>query len=216
MLNRAQRAAAHIVLLLGSYLAVAQAVAATSDEIRRYDVAAVIRRLLPAPNAPVGYLDFKRWVSKIVEVDGNTLGEPYRTNSYTYRGEIPLYAGGRRILSENMRDQYQWTITFSGARAGPGLVRIHSDASTNDATMPGATYLRRAGLTLRPQACEEMGSGNYSRYYLIAAPGKAPALLQISKSTGSGGVWWSYEVYYRWFEEDLPPLDRRTPCTKAD
>jgi hypothetical protein len=125
---------------------------------------------------------------------------------YIYEARIPLYARGRRLLAENMNDEYQWKVFVAGPRAMPTHVYIRSQWPV--AQPAGAAYFTSQGLTLDPIVCESFGGSdaNYNAIYKVSATGKHPMLLRISKSTGSGGIRYSYEI--TWFSISAASLSR--------
>lgn len=195
----------------------AQTVPSVQSENARYDLAGLVKRLM-LDRDPKGfrgdYIALKSVIGPLQQVTEADLRKPdpeyFPGNAsnffYIYETRIPLYARGRRLLAENMSDQYQWKVFVAGPRAMPTNIYIRSQWPV--AHPAGASYFTSHGLTLDPIVCEKLGGSeaNYNAVYKVRAPGKHPLLLTISKSTGSGGVRYSYEV--TWFSISAASLPR--------
>lgn len=191
-------------LSLATAASVAQG-AAPPSQIERYELASVVKSLM-IDREKTGfrgdYLSFKSMFSPLREVEGATRRvagpESFPGKEadffYIYEARIPLYVRKERLLAENMKDEYLWRVFVAGPRAAPSNVYIMSQWPVGQPA--GATYFNAQGLKLDVVSCEKLGgsSTNYNAYYKVSAPGKFPLLLGISKSTGSGGVWYSYEI----------------------
>jgi hypothetical protein len=119
---------------------------------------------------------------------------PGANYSKIYRGEMQLEVGGKPFMLPTMEDARQnWTVYIAGPNANADVLFIRGDQV---ASPGGASYFRGAGLTLLPLACKVIDPNNYEAFYTVQVAGKHPAVLQISKSTGSAGVWYSYGLYW--------------------
>jgi len=126
---------------------------------------------------------------------------------YVYAGKIPLYVSGKRFLAENMEDQYLWTIYIAGSKGYVSKVYIKSGSTVDPSLSGGEQYFIHAGFKLELLSCKSMGSENYGTYYKAYAPNKQPIILGISKSAGSGGTWYQYEI--SWEEIKISDLDQQ-------
>jgi len=164
------------------------------EEKIKYELSSVIQELAKYES----YLQFKSIV-KGIRVASSKEQEPsfsfpsiYLGYSKIYIGEMPIYVNGKRFLAENMSDQYSWTVYVAGSQAGASNVYISSRESVRHDLLGGASYFNKAGLTLEPLICNSSDTNtNYNAYYKIHGTN---IILNISKSTGSSGVWYSYGI----------------------
>lgn len=175
-------------------------------DLEKYELASVVKNLMIDKASNVGfrhdYLHFKSLLSGIRLVAENELRRPsyqgFPGNPddylYVYEGKMPVFVNGQRLLDENMKDQYLWSVYFAGPKAFVSTAYILSEQSVR--TVAGASYFSSAGLKLDPLSCDTYGGSgtDYSAYYKVSAPNKEPLVLGITKSVGSGGMWYSYEI----------------------
>jgi hypothetical protein len=185
-----------------------QAPALSENDPTKYELSTVVKSLMVSTSTKTGfqgdYLYFKSLLSGIrllstKEINTPSPGSfPGNADDYLhiYEGKLPLFIKGQRFLAENMEDKYLWSAHFAGPQAYVSSVYIRSEKPVVPRIGAGASYFSAAGLKLDALSCEKLGGSNtnYSAYYRVSAPSKYPIVLGISKSTGSGGVWYSYEI----------------------
>lgn len=174
-----------------------------NSEKSKFELANVVRGLLvDKGSSGTQYLDLKKLVRNLhyfTNDENAKAGSTFFPGDYNrygkiYRGEIALFVNGKRFLGENMEDQYSWIVYVAGPNAAPSTLYITSDKTV--AASGGPSYFRKAGLTLQPIACSSVSGGNYDGYFIVSAPGKRSAILQIRESSGSGGSWYSYGLFW--------------------
>lgn len=195
--------------------------AADDAELAKYELANVVKGLMSDKTAESpSYLFFKKYVRNMVSVSADQASGPYsfpgnvRDYGKVYRGEMPLNVNGKRFLAENMADKYSWVVYVAGSNAQPNVLHLKGDPVINSG---GQSYFIKAGIQLQPIACDVIDSQNYEGYYFASTPGKSPIVLQINKSTGSGGVWYSYGIFWNGFPvKDLPQTAAIGACSIKD
>lgn len=148
------------------------------------------------------YNEFKEYVREIKFVgmaDGPRLQPSTATlrGFKAYTGTTGLMIRGQRAIVENVEDDYKWRVFFGGPEVAATSIELSADKTVviQEGKGNGAAYFREAGFTLIPIACDAMGYGNNNAVYAASFPGKFPALLSISASTGSGGQSMSYALF---------------------
>lgn len=174
--------------------------------IKTYELAHLIKQLMVSTD-PVSskdsYLEMKEVFGKLKQAEPSDLAptgnETFPRSEtdffYIYQGRVNLLAKGKPLATDRMQDNPSWRVWVAGQKALVTNVWLMSENSAK--AKGGPSYLRSQGLTLDPLACQAVNGGNYSAYYKVSAPGKRPAILEISASSGSGGTWYSYQV--TWF-----------------
>jgi len=161
------------------------------------------------------YNDFKEIARDIRRVEkgdrfpGEFYGKVSRGDNL-FRGTTKILVDGKRLLAENIEDDYDWGVYVSGPKIEANVVSISSSRPVRVGVDAGANYFRKARFRLIPLICYSQSSlentSNYEALYLILYPGKAPAFFSISTSTGSGGHWVSYVLHYgpvAWYDVAL-------------
>lgn len=181
---------------------------ATTQDVGRFELSSIVKGLMIDKSGRDGfrgdYLYFKSLLTEIHLLSDQELRkaspESFSGNPadylYIYEGKMPLFVKGRRFLAENMEDKYLWSVHVAGPKAFVSSVYIRSEKPVARDASGGAAYFTGSGLKLDPLSCESPGktNNNYTALYKVSAPNKHPVLLSISKSTGSAGVWYSYEL----------------------
>lgn len=192
-------------VLLAILLAVSMpAIGADEADASKLELATVIKIMMPAKNGPgFGYLDAKKFARNFRQLSqreavANSEYFPGEFPRYgqVLRGEMELYVGGTRFLVENMQDQYTWPVFIAGPRAAPTSLFIRGDRPVG--SNGGPNYFRKNGVELVPVVCNKLdgSNNNYESVFIASAPGKQTIVLQINKSTGSGGTWYNYGVHW--------------------
>jgi len=183
----------YVVLFALMFATYSSAAKPLPEEKIKYELSSVIQELAKYES----YLQFKSIV-KGIRVASQKEQEPpsfpgnYLKYSKIYIGEIPIYVNGKRFLAENMSDQYSWTVYVAGSQVDAYDVYILSRESVRNDLLGGASYFNKAGLKLEPLICNSSDTNtNYNAYYKIHGTN---IVLNISKSTGSNGVWYSYGI----------------------
>ncbi|MYM92660.1 hypothetical protein [Duganella vulcania] len=119
-----------------------------------------------------------------------------KTNLGGYEGQILIAADGKRAIAENIEDDYKWRVFITGPQVGASDIEFESGRAIVGDIGPG--YLRKHKFDVLALSCFSEGgtSSNASVLYLVRYPGKAQSLLTYSVSTGSGGVFISYQLHY--------------------
>ena len=202
------RLVALFVALLVSTTVSSQQTGGTALDVGRFELSSVVKSLMIDRAGRDGfhgdYLYFKSLLSGLHLLTEQELRKPspesFAGNPdeylYVYEGKMPLYVKGQRFLAENMEDRYLWSVHVAGPKAFVSSVFIRSEKPVARQASGGANYFANSGLKLDPLTCESPGqtSANYTAFYRVSAPNKNSLILGISKSTGSGGVWYSYEI----------------------
>lgn len=195
---------------------------ATDDaEQVKYELANVVKGLMSDKTArSPDYLFFKKYVRNMTLVSAKQAPGPdsfpgnVKDYGKVYRGEMPLNVNGKRFLAENMVDKYSWVVYVAGSNVQPDVLYVKGDPVISSG---GQSYFIKAGVQLQPIACNVIDSQNYEGYYFASTPRKSPIVLQISKSTGSGGVRYSYGVFLNGFPvKDLPQTTDIGECGIKD
>lgn len=216
LLSKMIEVASHAALWLACVVSPAafgqQSVTRNASESPKFELATVVRNLMYDKTAKGGfrgdYLYFKSLLTNLHSLtDRERLTPswesfPDRPGDYgkIFAGKMPLLVRGRQLLAENMEDQYLWTVYVAGPNAGVSNMFIRSDMTVVQPA--GQTYFTESGLTLDLITCDKHDSQNYSAYYRVSAPTKHALVLGISKSTGSGGIWYSYEIAWDGIKTD--------------
>lgn len=172
-----------------------------------HELAQVVKDLIE-PDAR-NWVAFKKFVresrllpsgERLVTRDGVPTGTLDRY-SKTYLGWTVLTVRRAPLVPETLTGTGRYNVYMSGSNATPDAVFLGSEEPTDPSGSAGARYFADAGLRVTPAACESFGdaasSTNYDAYYWVGAPGRRDrVLLRISKSTGSGGVWYGYELHW--------------------
>lgn len=138
-----------------------------------------------------------------------------RDYSKVYSGSVDIDVNGRRYMAETMDNERQnWTGYVAGPNASASTIYLRGDQVTSPA---GIGYFRKAGFSVTPIACEILDGGNNTGFYLVETAGKRPAILEIAKSTGSGGVWVRYGIHLGGLKaKDLPAESEIGVCAIKD
>lgn len=166
----------------------------SSAEKKNYELSTLIKKMM-------GYNSYLQYKSVVKNIASITPKEIYANKDLVpdvvldslkiYAGKIPIYVKGKRFLGENMSGRDLWTIYVAGPNAVVSTVYITSEEAV--ALSGGASYFKNAGLKIEPLICDgESTNSNYRAYYKVYVTGKDSANLSISKSSGSGGTWYSY------------------------
>jgi hypothetical protein len=206
-----------VVLTLVTSTCSAQPAGSSQAENLRFDLAGFVKRLMPDRDSrghSLDYLALKQVFGSLQQVTETDLRQagpeafPGKPSDffYIYATRIPLYVRGRHLTAENMPDERKWKVYIAGPRAMPTNVYFVSEWPVAQAA--GASYFSSQGLAIDAIACERLGGSdaNYTALYRVAAPGKRPLLLRVEKSTGSGGIWYRYEL--TWFSVSAATLPR--------
>ena len=171
-----------------------------------YELAEVLAWAMPAAAAGAtsalpslqDYNRFKGVVSNITRAEGGA----------QYIGKVVPLADGKRIVPDNIEDDYSWRVWIDGPQAGADSIRFGAfEHASSDSLELGPAYLRRHGFDLVALTCFSSGGtpNNAEAMYLVRFPGKVPTLMNYLVSTGSRGVSHSWQVHYGYVDwKDVP------------
>ena len=200
----------HFGVICGLVLFCSCAFSAEDPEKSKYELSNFVKAMMgDKVTGTPQYLSLKKYARNLdlVSREDAITGPNYFPGDYTefgkiYRGEMPLNVNGKRFLAENMQDRYSWVVYIAGSNAQPEVLFIKGEQVASNG---GPSYFVKAGITWQPIACDVIDSQNFQGYYFASAPGKFPVVLQIGKSSGSGGVWYTYGLFWRGpAAKDLP------------
>lgn len=191
-------------LLLGCLLNIP--IYAPAAELPAQDLAAMTKALILAGSK--GYIEFLKFRPYLANTAYVSVAEAAAPNDKRfpgpplkypkiYRGTINLHANGKRLLADSLDGPGAWTAYVAGPNPGATAMYLLGDQVAVDA---GPSYFRKAGVVLQPVVCDRIDAGNYDATYFASVSGSRPAVMQISKSTGSAGVWYSYALFWSDFQ----------------
>lgn len=161
-----------------------------------YELAEVLAWAMPAAEAGgitlpslQDYNRFKGVVSNITRATG--VGQ--------YVGKLVPLADGKRVVAENIQDDYAWAVDIDGPQVGASSVTFRSfDGITAVDVEVGPAYLRKHGFDLVALICFSSGgtANNATGMYLARYAGRTPTLMTFAVSTGSRGVSNGWTVHY--------------------
>ncbi len=147
------------------------------------------------PPALPGIQDFNRFKGVVTDI----VSAPAQSLRAGYEGQVVLGIDGKRLVAENIQDDYAWRVSIPGPRTGATAIEFESQRAIQlDPDSVGPSYLRRKGFDVVTLGCSSSGDtpDNAEGLYLVRAPGKAPTLLTWAVSTGSAGVFVRYRLHF--------------------
>ena len=159
-----------------------------------YELVDIIRWAMPPASGetilPAGFQDYNRFKGPIenIQISDDRFNK--------YKGTAALVVSGKKIQPENITDQYLTDVHIFGPEVGAAGISLSTKLSPSIEV--GPDYLRKGGLNPIPLSCFSEGRTptNANALYLVQAPSKAPVYLTYSISTGSGGKWFTYTIWF--------------------
>lgn len=172
-----------------------------------YELAEVLAWSMPdtapsdSPLALPSFQDYNRFKGVVSNIQSSTSVDG------GYEGTIEMLADGKRVVVENIEDDYKWKVLITGPNVGANSVTFMADRAVGMGIDIGASYLRRHQFDLVALSCFSAGqtSTNAQALYLARYPGKNPVLLSYMVSTGSAGMFVHYQVHFDSLEWESVP-----------
>jgi hypothetical protein len=179
---------------------------ASSIDTNKYELSSIVKSLMISESGREGFHGDYSYFKSLLKGMRPLTKKELNTQSYfqfpgnpteyahIYQGKIPFFLNGKGFSNPKMKKKDFWTVQVAGTKDKVSKVYLKNEDAGYGGTSGGVTYFTTSGLKLEPLSCEAIDSQNYNAVYKVTAPGKQPLLLGVSKSLGSRGLMYEYDI----------------------